>query len=394
MIEIITFFIVLAAGLLLSEIFYSIHLPWVVALIVAGIIIGPHGFGWVETVTPTLDFFAQVGLIFLMFMAGLELRLSSLKENRNGIIIVSLLNGLIPFLIGMQIGLAFNYSFSTALLLGTVFISSSIAIVVPALSRNNLLRIKLGKITLGATMIEDILSLILLSVLLQSNVPATLIPLPLFYILLLLALFGIRSLVAKLKKKYPKILLKILKQHQSTDLFQDNLRIVMTVLMGTVIIFELLGLHAIISGFFAGLILSESIQSEKLKEKLRIISYGIFIPMFFVVIGLRTDIGAIFSTPNALLLASVISIGALASKFVSGYLAGLFSRFNNDQSLLIGASTMPQLTTTLAVAFAGLEFGLFDEKLVTSLIVLSLLSSIISPIMISYYSDKLIKNKK
>lgn len=381
MAETLSFFIVLAAGLVLSEIFHKLHLPWVIALIAAGLIIGPNGFSILES-TPTLQFLAEIGLVFLMFMAGLETRLSSFKDNRRGVAMVTIFNGLIPFLVALQIGLFFDYNLTTSLLLGAVFISSSIAVIIPSLTRNNLLRTKLGKTILGSTVIEDILSLILLSVLLQTSLTVTRIPLPLFYILVLVSLFALRWLVPQVQKKFHfNILGFFQKRQQQVDLFQQNLRLVITILIGTVLVFEVLGLHPIIAGFFAGLILSESITSEKLHEKLRVISYGIFIPIFFVHVGIETNLSSLIHAKSALLLVSVIAILSLLSKLVGGFLGGLFSGFNAKQSILIGVATMPQLTTTLAVAFAGSKFGLFDERLVASLVVLSLVSTLISPLL-------------
>lgn len=380
--EILPFFIVLAAGLLLSEIFYSLKLPWVVALMAAGIIIGPHGLGFVEH-TPTLDFLAQIGLVFLMFMAGLEVKLSSFKENKKEVVLLSIINGVIPFLVGVQIGLIFGYNITASLLLGTVFISSSIAVIIPALSRNDLLRAKFGKAILSSTMVEDILSLILLSIIIQTNADIASIPLPIFYILVVITLLGLRWIVHHFHQHFPKYLLIFAKKHNHGDLFQQNLRLLITVLMGTVILFEILGLHPIIAGFFAGLILSERVNSEKLKEKMRVISYGIFIPIFFVVTGLQTDLANLLSSQEALILAIAVTTVAMLSKFLGGLAGGLFSNFTFTQSALVGVSTMPRLTTALAVAFAGSEFGLFDEKLVTALVLLSLISALLSPILMS-----------
>ena len=81
MIELLPFFLVLFTGLFFSEVFRRLHIPWVIALIIGGIIVGPFGFGWLEE-TATISFLGEIGLVFLMFMAGLETRLSSLREYR------------------------------------------------------------------------------------------------------------------------------------------------------------------------------------------------------------------------------------------------------------------------------------------------------------------------
>jgi len=144
MTEIIPFFLVLLAGLVFSEIFARLHLPFVVALIVAGILIGPFGLEWF-TPDDTFEFLGQIGLIFLMFMAGLEIRFSTFRKLGKGVPVLSLLNGLVPFAVGIGIALYFGYNWTAALLLGIIFISSSIAVIIPSLQANNLFQSRLGK---------------------------------------------------------------------------------------------------------------------------------------------------------------------------------------------------------------------------------------------------------
>jgi len=223
---------------------------------------------------------------------------------------------------------------------------------------------------------------------LQTSAPTTFIPLPLFYILLVLSLFGFRWFTGKMQTGFFKKILAIFKKNHKQDIFQDKLRFIVTILLGVVVIFEILGLHPIIAGFFAGLIISDVVDNEKIKEKLRIISYGVFIPIFFVVIGMQTDISFLVDFSGTITIVAVIVFGSMLSKIISGTVGGFFGGFNFKESILIGSSTMPQLTTTLAVAFAGLEFGLFDQKLVTALVSLSLISVIVSPLFVNIISIK------
>ena len=130
-----------------------------------------------------------------------------------------------------------------------------------------------------ATIFEDVGSLLLLSILLQSSSPVTALPLPLFYVLLSIFLLFMYWFIPRLQKYLTRYVRK-----ETGPSFQYELRVVFTLLIGVVIVFELLGLHPIIAGFFAGLVLSSSIRTETLKEKLRTLSYGLFIPIFFIVI--------------------------------------------------------------------------------------------------------------
>ena len=379
------FFLVLLVGILFSTIFRRFHVPWVIALIVAGIFVGPYGVDLLHT-NETIDFMGQVGLIFLMFMAGLETKLSSFKELQNRIEVLSIANGIIPLGVGIIVGLAFGFSLPTSLLLGIIFISSSVAVIIPSLEANDLLDTTLGKSIVSATIIEDVASLILLSLFLQTVTPSTALPLPVFYALLLIALIVLRFALPKVRKIFSVNSQKI------SAVFQQELRVILTILIGTVILFELLGLHPIIAGFFAGLVLSDSIKSPVVIDKLHTISYGLFIPVFFVIIGTQTDISIFTQQGNILLIVTVI-FAAIGSKFISGYLGGRVAKFTKKESALIGATTTAQLSTTLAVVFTGVELGLISNDLAGAMVMLSVVSIFIAPTAIKRYSESLPKTE-
>lgn len=369
----LSFFIVLLAAVFFSSLFRRLHLPWAVALIIAGILIGPHATG-IFTPNETISFMGEIGLVFLMFMAGLEMRFTSFQQRLGSISFVAFFNGILPFGIGFVIALAFGFSIQTALLLGVIFISSSVAVVVPSISSHKLLNTRLGNAIIGSTMLQDIASLVLLSVLFQTGAPETNLPLPLFYSLLLVFLVFLRWIIPRIETFFAR-----------QSIFQQELRSVLLVLIGTVVIFELLGLHAIIAGFFAGLVLSDSLRGGTLKEKLRVVSYGIFIPIFFIVVGAETNVRSFDSAQEILVLVSAIVLGSIISKLVSGYLAGRVSGFTPYESKLIAATSVPQLSTTLAVAFSGFSFGLITQDLLTALVILSITTTIIAPVLTQYF---------
>jgi len=374
MAELLSFLILITAGLFLSELLRRFHLPYVVALILVGIIIGPYGIDLFEA-SPVIEFLGTIGLIFLMFMAGLEVRISKLEKLKGGVMKISLLNAIIPFAVGALIAFYFGYTAIASVLLGIIFISSSVAIIVPTLEANGLLNSKLGRTIITATVFEDVFSLLLLSVVLQSINPTTPLPLPVFYLFVFAALMALRILIPKAKE----IFFSGLKKQE--HIFEQEVRFIFVVLIGTVVLFELLGMHSIIAGFFTGLVLSDSIKSGVLKEKLHAISYGLFIPVFFIIIGSETDIGVFADTGGALLLTIAVIVGSMGSKFISGWVAGKMSGFSSCQSSLIGASTIPQLSTTLAVAFVSYEFGLIDHRLITAMVVLSIVTTFAGPLL-------------
>ncbi|MFC1775418.1 cation:proton antiporter [Patescibacteria group bacterium] len=384
-IEFISFFIILFAGLFLSGIFNRLHLPWVPALIVAGIVIGPSGADLITTTEP-IRFIGEIGLVFLMFMAGLETKLSKWEGIRFKVAIIATTISVASFAIGFGIAYYFQYEMMTAILLGIIFISSSVAVVIPSLTANNLLSTHVGKTIIGTALVTDVLSLLLLSVVLQTINPITELPLPIFYALLLASLIILRKMI-------PWVHTFLRHLSNRGDVFERESRLIFTVMLGTVILFELLGLHAIIAGFFAGFVLSDSIKSDIIKEKLHAISYGIFIPTFFIIAGASMNMEILGTAHGALAITALIIAGLLITKLLTGYISGRICKFKRRSSFLIGMALTPQLSTTLAAIFAGFEIGIVDDSLLTSVIILSIVTTIITPIAVNKISQGFYLNK-
>jgi len=375
MVTLLPFFIILVAGILFSVLFARLHLPWVIALIAAGIAIGPSGLDIVEP-DKTLLFLGEVGLIFLMFMAGLEIRPSFFREFGKGVVALSILTSAIPGFTGFFVGQALGYGQTTSFLLGIVFISTSIAVTLPSLEAKGLLHTKLGMTIIATTVVDDVLSLILLSVVLQTTNTVTTIPLPLFYVGFVLTLVALRFAI-------PKIRGFISRFGAAGDAFEKEVRSIVVILLGTVALFEVLGVHPIIAAFFAGMVLAEEIKQPELKEKIHALSYGVFIPVFFVTVGMETDLRVFFENFETVLIAIVVIAASAVTKFIAGWLGGLVDGFSPRERGLIGASVMPQLSTALAVVFAARELALLDEKVTTIVIMLSIVTTFIGPFIIS-----------
>jgi Kef-type K+ transport system membrane component KefB len=370
--DLLPFFLILLATVLFAAAFRRFHLPWVLALITAGVVVGPHGFSLAE-VTPTLSFLSQIGLIFLMFMAGLETKFDSFKKLKYDIGWLSALNSLIPLAAGVGLGYLFDFSLTASLLIGIIFMSSSIAVIIPTLESLNLSNTKLGKSIVASTIIEDVLSLLLLSVLLQSVNPVTALPLPSFYFLLAVIMIGFAYGLPKIRALIPK-------HRDEKDLFESEVRLIFALMIGVVVTFDLLGLHPIIAGFFAGLVLSDSIKSEILMDKLRTMSYGIFIPVFFVVIGMETNIRVFQESTGVIGLIAAVVCLSIFTKFISGWIGGKIIGFKNKEAAIIGVATIPQLSTTLAVVFTAVETGLLQEELIAAMVILSIVTTLVAPI--------------
>lgn len=358
------------------------HLPWVVALIIGGIITGPQVLDVIE-IGPIVDFIGQIGLIFLMFMAGLETKFSSFEGFKGKLVALSAINGLIPFIAGLILILLFDFSFLAAIAVGIAFMASSISVVVPSLESRGLLHTRLGQSVVMTSVFQDISSLFILSIFLQNINPVTLIPLWLFYPLVI-------GIIIILKYLLPWIAQAVAVSFANRkDVFQQQFRTTFLLLLGTVILFEILGLHSIIGGFFAGFVLSEVFDDDNLREKIRTISYGVFVPAFFIVAGANTDISVFWRAPEVIFLVLAVILTSVSMKFLSGWFGARIVGFSGDESLLFATSSIASMSTTLAVAFTAHSLGYIGDDLIVALVTLSIVSVIISPILMDIFGKRI-----
>jgi Kef-type K+ transport system membrane component KefB len=205
--DLFIFLLILVTGLFFSELFRKLHLPYVLALIFAGIVIGPVGLNLVE-LTPSILLLGSLGAIFVMFMAGLEIKTEYLRENWKKVVLSASINGGVPGVAGFAISQVFGYELITSLIVGVIFISSSVAIILPTLQEKELIGTNFGSILIGSIVIQDVVSLIFLSIILQSTDPTTALPLPLFIVVVISSVF--LELEKELKKMFNSFLFHLL----------------------------------------------------------------------------------------------------------------------------------------------------------------------------------------
>lgn len=378
----LTLLLVLTLGLIIPELFKKFRIPFLTLIILAGAIFGPNGLNYIQS-NETISFFGFLGMAFLMFMAGLETDTTKIYKTKYKIFIMAFLNSVIPFLIGLSITRFFGYPWNTSILIGIIFISSSVAIIVSSLKENKAISKDLSQLILSAIMVIDIISLIALGFIFQLSSKITFLPLPLYFIILIVSIF-------LLLKVIPFLLKKILTKNFFQDYgYERRLRFIIIVLVAVVAYFSVLGAHPIIASFLAGVSLSGAVFSEKseiLKSKIHAIGYGLFIPVFFFVVGMEINITFLkqFDIKNILMISIVL--GLIISKLLSGYIAGRLIKLSQKNSALFGAISITQLTTTLAVTYAASSNGLLDQVLTTSIIVLAITTTLIGPLLTSYIS--------
>lgn len=366
------FLIWIAAALLFPTLLKRFHVPWVTAVIFAGIFLGPYGLGWVHSGEAT-DFLAALGLVFLMFSSGLDTSFRVLKEAKKDVFYFTVFNFCVPLVTGFSLGFLSGMNVSGSLLLGIVFSSSSVAVIAPTL-RELKVESRIRQIMTSAVFLEDVVSLIILAILLNAIAPVSQIPILVFPVALFLFLLAVFFLI-------PILQAWLFYWEAEEDEFAGPMRAVLVTLVLVALMAELIGVHAMVGGFLAGLTLSDMLSKQvKIKDRIFAVSYGFLIPIFLLNLGMTTNITTLFAPEDALFTILIVA-SLMLSKSFSGYLAARLIGFKEKVSLGMGVLTSAQMSTTLATASIGLQYGVFKEGVLASLVVLSIASIVVAPFL-------------
>jgi Kef-type K+ transport system membrane component KefB len=366
------FLIWIAAAFFFPMLLRRFQIPWVTAVIFAGMVLGPYGLNVVNQ-GEVMDFLATIGLVFLMFTAGLDTKFSVLKKAGKEVLTFSLVNLAIPFSTGILVGTYLGLNFFSSLVLGVCFSSSSVGLIVPMLKELKL-KSKVKSTLVSSLFLEDVISLVLLAILLNAVVPISPIPLEIFPFVLLVFVLVVLYVIPILQEW-------LFWCGPSKDVFAGGVRAVFITLAIVALMAELIGVHAMVGGFLAGLTLSDMLKRrKKLEENIIAISYGFLIPIFLLSLGMTTNIAALFA-PGDALSTGLIVLSLIVSKSVSGFIGGRLAGFPLRISWGMGVMTIAQMSTTLATASLAFQYGIFDENIVAALVLLSIVTIILTPLL-------------
>ncbi|XRO74834.1 cation:proton antiporter [Methanocaldococcus sp. 28A] len=367
------FFIVLSIIFIVPALLKRFNIPAITSIMVAGMIIGPYGLNILQ-LDVTLKVLAELGAIMLMFLAGLEVDNETLRGEFKNSLILCLFSLLIPGFGGYLIGQYLGLGFIGSLLYAVIFASHSVAIVYGVLNELNMVKTRLGTIILSATIMVDLFTLLLLSVVIKlgvgdSNIGMFLLEAFLYIVVLLLAIPYVSKYILGIFEK----------------LHAQRIHYVLFIIFITIMIGEILGIHPIVGAFICGVAVSEALTKEEhdelLNKNLNAIGYGFFIPIFFLVLGMETNIRVAFNLNNLeLLLITLFS--AVFLKFISGLFALKLLKFDKLRSIFGSLLTIPKISASLVAASIGKELGLIDNSLFVTIVTLSIITSTITPIVV------------
>jgi Kef-type K+ transport system membrane component KefB len=367
-------FLVLFAVILLGPIIVKrLGLPGLIGLVLGGFAIGAHGLGLIHAGNQTVPELGHLGLLYLMFVAGLELDLRVLQEYRRAAVGLGLLAFAVPGLAGVGVGWALGWTVPAMCLLGAL-VSSHTLIVYPTLRDAGLGNNRAVATAVGATVLTDTLALIVLAVVAGSETDSGSPALILGKIALgFVVLIGVALLVL------PRLVDAGLRQWGADPVARYLVIIVALLLMA--MLAQLFGIEGIVGAFFAGIALNRLVPNEgPSMERLEFFGSAVFVPVFLVSIGLLLDPSVMF-TGEALRLAAFIIAAALGGKAVACWLAGSLLGFSRPERAAMYVLTAPQAAATLAVTLIGFEIGLFGTTVVNAVLVLILVSIVVSAVL-------------
>jgi Kef-type K+ transport system membrane component KefB/mannitol/fructose-specific phosphotransferase system IIA component (Ntr-type) len=346
------------------------RLPGLIGLIVAGALFGPHGLGILAR-DATIVLLGTVGLLYLVFTAGLELDLHGFSQYRRRSIVFGLLSFTIPFVLAAAVMPFAGFGVSAALLMGSI-VGSHTLLAYPVVSRLGLVRNAAVTMVVGGTLVTDTLALAVLAVV-AGSVGGSIDALFLLRLVGGLAIyvtavaFGVPLLGRWFFRRTPG-------QPPAEFIF------LLAVLFICAYAATLVGAQPIIGAFLAGLTLNRLIPNEgPHMNRIRFVGNAIFIPFFLLSVGMLVDPRVLVGSSRVWILAGLITACVHLGKFAGAWITKRLFRYSAREGLVAFGLSLPQAAATLAVTFVGLEIGLFDDDVVNAVVVMILITGLVGP---------------
>lgn len=377
----IPFVILLLVILVVPLIFERLRIPGLVGLLAAGVVLGPQGLHILQRGTAPMDLLPEIGLIYLMFVAGLEIDMEQFQRTRNRSLTFGIFTFLVPLIAGTLVGRWFGFGWNASILIGSLFASHTL-LAYPIVSRLGVINNEAVTVTIGATIFTDIGSLLVLAVCIAINAGefsavrlATLLGSVVIYAVVIL--FGFDRAGKEFFRR------------TGDDEGNQFLFVLLAVFLAAVSA-QLIGIEKIVGAFLAGLAVNDAVGEGPVKDKVVFVGSVLFIPIFFVSLGLLIDIPAFIKSISTIWITVAIVVGLIVSKFLAAYLAKLVYRYSWNEMLVMGSLSLPQVGATLAATLVGYEAKLLDERILNSVLVLMLVTATLGPLITSRLAPNLI----
>ena len=363
------------------------RLPDCVGFIVVGVLVGPHLFGIVPAHEEISDFLADLGKLLLMFFVGLEIDLKQFNAQRNRAAAFGMVTFALPMAAGTAAGITFHYSLVSSILIGSLLASHTL-IAFPIVSGAGLGRLPVVAVTVGATVLTDMLSLLVLAICLAVHYTGF-DPLGLLVQVAELVVF---ATVVVFGLTWPA---RWISRRLGANEEARFVVLLMVVCLAATLA-EAINLEGIIGAFLAGLAVNRAVEGTDARHRLNFVGRAFFIPAFFVVTGYLVDLNVLAHTLiSDMPLVLAIVGGLILSKWAAAEAAGRAWGFRGDERGLMASLTLPQVAATLAAALVGYNavnsagVRLLDERMLNTVLVLVVVTSIVGPILTERYVRRL-----
>src|SRR3954470_14722401 len=356
------------------------RIPGLIGLLLGGMLIGPHVLGVVPPTGGIVTDLGAVGLVYLMFMAGLELDLAVFAQHRNRAIVFALLTFAFPMVFGLAVGLGVDMDVAAAVLLGSLLASHTL-ITYPQIKRMGLAAKPSVAIAVGATVLTDTLALIVLAVVsgqATSDVSGGKV--------LVHVGLGLAAPSVFFFGRLPPLT----RYWFRTFGRQETLRYTyaLGVLLAGSTVAEVVHIEPIVGAFFTGLALNRLVPNEgEFMERIEFFGTALLIPIFLVSVGTVVDPSVIID-PGTLGLAGLFVVACMAGKYIAATVCKRSFSISWDEVGVMFSLSASQTAATLAATFVGLDIGLFDLGVVNAVMILILVSLVASSLTANYFGPR------
>jgi Kef-type K+ transport system membrane component KefB/nucleotide-binding universal stress UspA family protein len=376
-----SFTILLFASLTVPPLVERFKLPGLVGLLLAGVVLGPHGLKLLNPNSETIKLLSDIGKIYLMFVAGLEIDMRAFHRTRNRSLSFGLATFLVPLATGTLLGQVFGFGWNASILIGSLFASHTL-LAYPVVQRLGVVRNEAITVTVGATIFTDIGALLVLAVCVSIHQG----DFSWFSLLIQLGSLAIYAATVLLGLDW---LGKEYFRRTGNEEGNQFLFILLALFLASVGA-QVIQIDKIVGAFLAGLAVNDVLGRGAVKEKVEFVGSVLFIPFFFIAMGLLIDLPAFTKTlANEFVLVAAVVMGLIGSKLLAAVIIKQVYRYSWVETLTMGSLSLPQVAATLAATLAGLQAGLLTEAVFNSVIVLMLVTSILGPVLTQRFARQL-----
>ena len=345
--------------------------------IIVGMILGP---GLLAIFAPTEFFhhFADIGIVMLMFLMGLEFDIKAFERFLKGGIMTGLFGAFIPFFAGIILGSSvFNWAPATSFVFGTILMATSVSITLSVFEDLKKLKSKIGYLIVDAAIVDDVLGVGMLTLVLGVISKST--PSVFTFGILGLEMVVFFAAVLLLGPKISKMVLK-LGNHLDFRVKEGHLSMILMILFALTFLAHGVGLSIIIGAFLAGTIFDKR-HIKKIEHEIYSMTYGLFIPIFFVFVGS-------YLTPSVLIkywyMILLIILVALIGKFIGSFIGAAMTGISMRDSTLVGVGMMGKCEVALIISVLARSIGVFSSEIYTIIVSSIVLGMIITPIILRF----------